>query len=371
MQKIFNTNARMALFWLATFLYFIKQSAKILFILLSANFIFYYRATHGSQEHELSPELRSEGCLILGFLLLLLFLGTLGTSLIRTNLSRRISMKIYYVLMKNLVQSPLIHCSKSLPLYIYDLQIQPILQAFDLEFPNLADTFMSHSLRIIAATIIFSLFTNPYISLIFPLIAVVNLFMVNQVDVRLKNLSRAEAILESKYMMTLGSIIKKGLNVVHAGSYEAYMKVKLDYLIEKWSLISWLKNGIVGQARLRAGLLSAFLCSVIIQIGCIYFTPSKTLAETLGILPNFNCGFSSSCTVFILTLMIIRSFMHINRTAIELKLIFNRCYEAVRSTQILKLESKATESGGAMDDSINYSSLNFTLNNSFIGNDNH
>lgn len=123
---------------------------------------------------------------------------------------------------------------------------------------------MTHSLRIIAATIIFAFFSNPYISLVFPLVAVINLILVNNVDVRLKNLSKAEAILESRYMMILGSIIKKGLNVVHAGSYEAYMKVKLDYLIEKWSLISWLKNGIVGQARLRAGLLSAFLSSMMV-----------------------------------------------------------------------------------------------------------
>jgi len=127
MQKIFNTKARMAMFCLACLLYFLKQAAKILFIILSANFIFYFRATHESAEHKMSPELEKEGILILGFLLVLLFLGTMGSQIIRKNICRRISTKIYYVLMKNLVQSPLIHCSKSLPLYIYDLQIQPIL----------------------------------------------------------------------------------------------------------------------------------------------------------------------------------------------------------------------------------------------------
>lgn len=111
----------MAMFMLACVLYFLKQSAKILFILLSANFIFYYRATHTPEAHELSPELKKEGIYIMGFLLLLLILGTMGSSLIKTRICRRISTKIYYVLMKNLVQSPLIHCSKSLPLYIYDL----------------------------------------------------------------------------------------------------------------------------------------------------------------------------------------------------------------------------------------------------------
>jgi len=59
--------------------------------------------------------------------------------------------------------------------------------------------------------------------------------------------------------------------------------------------------------------------------------------------------------------------MHINRSAIELKLLFNKCYEAVKSTQILKLESKTKADGGSLDDSVNYSSLNFTLNNSFMG----
>ena len=365
-KKIFNSKSRVALFIIAIVLYFLRETAKLLLIFSLGNFVFQYSADKETSIKNLPDQVIQRGIQLLITLSVVFILTSIGPMIIKLTVSKRISKKIYHILMKSLVESELCHCSPTLPLYIYDLRIQPLIEVFDMQLPKEMDTFLSSLSRIIAFVILTAFYSNPLISIVFPIIALINVYYIKKAKGKLQNFSRAEAILKNKYVMTLGSIIRNGLNIIHAGQYEAYMKIKLDFLMERWSVISWLKNGVFGLAKLKSGLISSFFCSVAVWVSCIFFQVKDTWIEKWGVLYEYDSGLASSCTLFILVLLIIRSFLNLSKTAIEIELIFEQAYQALQSTQYKDQnelhKEDANKHRGNSDD---FHLLNMTLNASF------
>ena len=68
-----------------------------------------------------------------------------------------------------------------------------------------------------------------------------------------------------------------------------------------------------------------------------------------------------------MTLTMIRTFMDLSRSAIELKLMFHQAYEVIKGTQFYQESNQSSKHNKQVIDrnSVNYNSLNMTLNASF------